>query len=262
MSHHLRVIATYLRLGALNEVQYRTNFWVNLLQSLLGLATAMGGLGVIFLHTDTLAGWRPAELAALVGIFYIMRGTIRAIIQPSMEAFMDAVRKGTLDFVLVKPEDSQLLVSFQRVSLWSVLDALLGVVVMGVALSTLGARIGIGQALAFTLALLAGAVIVYSFYVILATCAFWFIKIENILVIFQSLYQAGLWPVGIYPQTLQIILTFLVPVAFAVTVPAEAAVGRLAPSTLWLAVGLAAALFFFARRFWHFGIRYYSGASA
>ncbi len=262
MSHQLRVIGTYLRLGALNEIQYRTNFWINLLQSILGLATAMGGLGVIFLHTDTLAGWRPAELTALVGIFYIMRGTIRAIIQPSMEAFMDAVRKGTLDFVLVKPEDAQLLVSFQRVSLWSVLDALLGVGVVSVALTTLGRQVSVGQVFAFAIALLTGAVIVYSFYIILATCAFWFIKIENILVIFQSLYQAGLWPVGIYPQTLQIILTFLVPVAFAVTVPAEAAVGRLSPQTLWLALGLAVALFLFARWFWRFGLRAYSGASA
>ncbi|MCC6170136.1 MAG: ABC-2 family transporter protein [Caldilineaceae bacterium] len=258
----MRLIGTYLRLGAINELQYRTNFWTNLLQSILGLATAMGGLGVIFLHTDTLAGWRPAELAALVGIFYIMRGAIRAVIQPSMEAFMDSVRKGTLDFVLTKPEDAQLLISIQRVSLWSVLDMLLGLGVVAVALASLDAQIGLGRLAVFVLALITGSVIVYSFYVVLATCAFWFIKIENILVIFQSLYQAGLWPVGIYPQTLQIILTFLVPVAFAVTVPAEAAVGRLSPSTLWLAIGLAVLLFIVARRFWHFGIRHYSGASA
>lgn len=262
MSHQLRLIGTYLRLGAINELQYRTNFWTNLLQSVLGLATAFGGLAVIFTHTDTLAGWRPAELATLIGIFYIMRGAIRAVIQPSMEAFMDSVRKGTLDFVLTKPEDAQLLVSVQRVSLWSVLDALIGIGVVVMALSALGNRISGGQFVAFAISLVAGAIIVYSFYIVLATCAFWFIKIENILVIFQSLYQAGLWPVGIYPQTLRIILTFLVPVAFAVTVPAEAAVGRLSPATLWLALGVALALFVVARRFWHFGIRHYSGASA
>lgn len=262
MSHQLRVIGTYLRLGAINELQYRTNFWLNLLQAVLGLITALGGLGVVFMHTDTLAGWRPAELAALVGIFYMMRGLIRATVQPSMEAFMDSVRKGTLDYVLTKPEDAQLLVSFQRVSLWSVLDTLIGIVVVVIALSTLGSSIGFGQLLAFILALVTGMITVYSFYVILATFAFWFIKVENILVIFQSLYQAGLWPVGIYPQTLRLALTFLVPVAFAVTVPAEAAVGRLAAPTLWLALGLAIALFIVARRFWRFGIRFYSGASA
>ncbi|HXF61286.1 MAG TPA: ABC-2 family transporter protein [Caldilineaceae bacterium] len=262
MSHRLRLVATYFRLGALNELQYRVNFWTNLLQSVLGLATSLGGLAVVFLHTDSLAGWSAPELAALVGLFYLMRGAIRAVIQPSMEAFMDSVRKGTLDFILTKPEDAQLLVSIQRVSLWSLIDVVLGFGVLVVALIRLQEQVGWLTSLRFGVALLAGAVIVYSFHLILATCAFWFIKIENILVIFHSMYRAGLWPVSIYPPTLRFILTFLVPVAFAVTVPAEAAVGRLTPGTLLLAAGLAIALFMVSRAFWQYGIRHYSGASA
>jgi ABC-2 type transport system permease protein len=58
------------------------------------------------------------------------------------------------------------------------------------------------------------------------------------------------------------ILTFLVPITFAVTVPAEALTGRLTLQTLLLAIALAFALFFIARRFWQYGIRFYSGASA
>jgi ABC-2 type transport system permease protein len=262
MSHHFRLINTYFRLGALNELQYRANFWVNLLQSLLGLATALGGLAVVFIHTDSLAGWSPAELTALVGMFYLMRGAIRTVIQPSMEAFMDSVRKGTLDFVLTKPEDAQLLVSVQRVSLWSLIDVLMGFGVVGYSLVWLEGRITWLEGIGFAVALLAGTVIVYSFFLMLSTCVFWFIKVENILVIFMSMYRAGLWPVGIYPPILRFVLTFLVPVAFAVTVPAEAAVGRLTPQTLMLAAGLAVAFLAVARAFWQYGIRHYSGASA
>ena len=63
--------------------------------------------------------------------------------------------------------------------------------------------------------LLAGGVIVYSFWLILATLSFWFVRVENILVIFQSMYEAGRWPVSLYPGWLRFALTFLVPVAFA-----------------------------------------------
>ena len=45
--------------------------------------------------------------------------------------------------------------------------------------------------------------------------------------LFQSLYDAGRWPIGIYPDWLRAALTFLVPVAFAVTIPSEALLGRL-----------------------------------
>jgi len=79
---------------------------------------------------------------------------------------------------------------------------------------------------------------------------------------FDRLYQAGRWPVGIYPSWLRFGLTFLVPVAFAVTVPAEALTARLAPLSLVLAPVMAGLALIAARWFWHVGLRHYSGASA
>ncbi|MCB0084069.1 MAG: ABC-2 family transporter protein, partial [Caldilineaceae bacterium] len=152
--------------------------------------------------------------------------------------------------------------SVRQVEIWKLIDIIMGLGVLVIALARLGAQIGMAQALAFGVALLAGATIVYSFWMMLATCAFWFVKTENILVIFQSMYQAGRWPITIYPGWLQMMLTFLVPIAFAVTVPAQALTGRLTNQTLLLAILVATGLFGAARWFWRFGIRYYAGASA
>lgn len=262
LRRYVGLFITYFRLGMLNELQYRSNFWVNLLQSLLGMGTALGALAIIFSHTDTLGGWSPAELLVLVGIYFLMRGAIRAVIQPSMEAFLTSVRKGTLDFILVKPEESQVLVSIQRISIWSLFDVVLGFGAVGYGLWLLDYAMRWIDGAAFLLVMSIGVLIVYSFWLILATFAFWFIRIENILVIFSSLYEAGRWPVTIYPAGLRIILTFLVPVAFAVTVPAEALTGRLTPGTLALAVVVGVVLLGFSRWFWQFGVRHYSGASA
>ncbi len=110
--------------------------------------------------------------------------------------------------------------------------------------------------------LVAGAVIIYAFWLILATLAFWFVRVENILVIFQSMYEAGRWPISLYPGWLRYGLTFIVPVAFATTVPAEALTGRLTGQTLLGAVALAVVLFVVSRVFWRFGFRQYSGTSA
>lgn len=258
----VNLIATYFRMGALNELQYRANFWINLLQSLLSLLSALAGMGVIFYHTDALAGWLPMELMALLGIYFLMSGFISTLVQPAMERFLTDIRQGTFDFVLTKPRDAQLLTSIRRISIWSLMDVLMGVGVLTVALVRLGRGFSVGQVLGFVVVLAAGAVIVYSFWLMLATTAFWFINVENILVVFQSMYQAGRWPVSIYPTTLRIVLTFLIPVAFAVTVPAEAIVGRLTWGSLVASLGLALAIFVASRSFWLYGVRNYSGASA
>ena len=260
--NYLRLFWTFFRLGALNELAYRANFLVQVFQSLLTLGMALGGLAIVFNQTETLAGWQPAELVGLVGVYTLIGGLINLVIRPSMQQFMEDVRLGSLDFTIIKPADAQFLVSVRQFEVWKLLDVLLGLGVLVVALVQLGAQFGLRQGLMFGLTLLAGGAIVYSFWLILATCSFWFIRTENILVIFQAMYQAGRWPITIYPGWLRVTLTFLVPVAFAVTVPTEALTGRLNGQTL-LGVVVVALLFWLAARwFWRFGIRYYSGASA
>jgi len=258
----LRLLWTFFRIGVMGETQYRVNFAIQLFQSLLGLVTALAGLAVVFTYTDSLGGWGPNEVLALVGVYILMGGVIGVVIQPSMEEFIESVREGTLDFTLTKPEEAQLLVSIQDVDIWEVLNIILGLGVLGVALERLGETVGPAEAAAFGVMLLAGGVIVYSFWLILATLSFWFLRVENILVIFQSVYEAGRWPVSIYPGWLRFGLTLIVPVAFAVTVPAEALTGRLDWLTAMAAVALAALLLVVSRVVWRVGLRRYSGASA
>jgi ABC-2 type transport system permease protein len=258
----IRLLWVFFRVGVMSELAYRVNFLVRLVQSLLELGTALGGLAVVFSYTDTLGGWRPDEVIALVGVYSLVGGVIRLIVQPSMERLIESIHEGTLDFTLTKPEDAQLLVSIQGVEIWEVFDILLGFGVLTVALLRLGESVGVRQAGAFTVMLLAGGAIVYSFWLILATTSFWFVRVENVLMIFQSMYEAGRWPISLYPGWLRFGLTFLVPVAFATTVPAEALTGRLNGQALWGALALAAALLVASRLFWRVAIRHYSGASA
>ena len=79
---------------------------------------------------------------------------------------------------------------------WRTVDVILGAAVLVVALSRHGATVGMGQALGFGATLLFGMAIVYSFFLIMATLAFWFIRIENILVIFGD--DIGMWNISAY----------------------------------------------------------------
>jgi ABC-2 type transport system permease protein len=256
------LFSAHFRVGLLNELEYRANFFVQILQSLLELATAIAGLLVVFRHTDQLKGWTRDELVGLLGIYFLVGGLISTVIRPSLERFMEDVRRGTLDFTLTKPRDAQLLVSIRQIRIWKLADFLLGAALIAYAGIRIQAHIGWFDAMAFALALFSGAMIVYCYWLMLATCTFWFVKIENILVIFQSMYEAGRWPIGLYPGWLRVMLTALVPVAFAVTVPAEALVGRLHWGMLLGALALSAVMLIASRWFWLVGLRSYSGASA
>ncbi|HET7767494.1 MAG TPA: ABC-2 family transporter protein [Chloroflexota bacterium] len=258
----LRLLGVFLKIGALHELEYRVNFYIQMLRTGIALASGLTGLSIVYSHTETLGGWRHAELLVLLGVYFLGSGIIGVVIQPSMQRFMEDVRQGTLDFTLTKPEDAQALVSVRQVAVWKAVDLIVGGVIIAYALVQLERSVGWLAGLSFLLSLVAGAAIIYAFWLMLATMTFWFVKIDNILVIFQSMYTAGRWPVGIYPFWLRTTLTFLVPVAFATTVPAEALSGRVTPETLLGGVALALVLNALARAFWSVGVRHYSGASA
>jgi ABC-2 type transport system permease protein len=258
----LNLIRLYIKIGLLNELQYRANFFIQLFQSSLSLAISLAGILVIYSHTETVNGWSSADLLIVVGIFFIIGGVMGFIIQPSMYRLMEDIRKGTLDFVLVRPADSQLQVSLRQVQLWKLVDILMGVIVVGVGLIRAGQQPSLGQLAAFGVMLLAGLGITYSFWFAMATISIWLVRLEDLLHVIENLTEAGRWPVRIYPAWLQFGLTFLLPIAFSITVPAEALTGRLTALVALQTVILAVAMLVGSRWFWQFAIRHYSGASA
>jgi ABC-2 type transport system permease protein len=262
MLRPLRLTWLFFRIGALNDLQYRANFWLQILQSAIQLFTGLAVLALIFSQTPQLNGWSQPALLAVMGVHILMGGVIAALIQPSMERLRQDIREGTFDFVLTKPEDIQVLSSIREIRIWQAVDVIVGLVVLGVAVGQLQGSLGVLEALAFAWALVIGGLMIYSFWLIVTTVAFWIVRIDEVAELFQGLYQSGRWPVTIYPDWLRTSLTFLVPIAFAVTVPAQALTSQLTPETLALATGFGVFALVASRAFFRIGLRRYSGASA
>ncbi len=257
------MLRAYLAVGVLNLVQYRSDFAIAAVNALISLATQLVGLSVVYAHTPDLRGWTPAALLVLIGIHFFISGLVGIVVRPSMEALMEGIRLGTFDFLLTKPVDAQLLASVQRVAPQALTDVVLGIGVVVVGVTRTGLDVGPGQVGLFLVTVLAGFAIVYGFVLALSTLAFWLVRLDNVLVIFQSLFgSAGRWPVTIFPGWMRPVLTFVVPIAFAVTVPAQALSGQLTPTDAVLAVGVALVFVVGSRVFWRFALRHYTGASA
>jgi viologen exporter family transport system permease protein len=258
----LRLAATFLRIGILNELQYRVNFAFSLVQSLISVGTSLAVLALVFGNTDSLHGWSAGELLVVMGVFVLVGGLIKMLIQPNMQQLMEDVQRGTLDFVLTKPADGQLLVSVRRVQLWQGVDVVVGGALVVVATVRLPGSVSVADVLGFLLSLGLGAVAIYCFWLLLTTVAFWVTRLDPIVELFDGMYQAGRWPVSVYPGWLRVGFTILVPLAFAVTVPASALTGRATGLLLLGSVAFTVVLATLTRWVWRHALRRYSGASA
>lgn len=262
MKRALTLAWTYLRLSVMNELQYRINFFIQVFESALALGTALIVLALVYGHTNTLAGWQRYELQALLGIFTMLMSILQASIQPNISRLMGDIQQGTFDFVLVKPIDAQWQVSIREVRFWQFVDFAAGLGIMIHALWNLHAQLSPWQVVLFGFTLVCGALIIYSIMFMLASLAFWAVRIDSIFDILESITGAGRLPVDIYPRWMRMILTFVVPLAFAVTVPAQVITGRSTPADILIQIGVTAVFLLCSRIVWQRAVHHYHGASA
>jgi ABC-2 type transport system permease protein len=259
---YLRLLGAFVRAEVQLALEYRGNLAIDALNELAVVLTSVAAVLVLYDHTPALNGWTLPQMLVLLGVYYVVQGAQALVFEVSFERFMEHVRLGTLDFILLKPASSQFMVSVRHMQVLKVTSASLGFVVLGVGLAQVGEHVSLVDAVSFALTLLCGLALVYCLLLVLSTLSFWFVRVENILAIFWAFLDAGRFPLDIYPGWLRVTLSTVVPIGIAVTVPAEAVAGRLEGTGLvGMLVGTAAASWF-AGWFWRRGLRAYTGASA
>jgi len=237
------------------ELEYRLNFAIAGLSSCANMAGSLFGLYLFYGRGTALGGWAWSDALLIVGVFTLLQGVCHTLLVPNLNRIVEYVQQGTLDFVLLKPISSQFWLSLRTVSLWGMPDILLGAGLVGYA----GWRSHLWLGL---LPLVCGLLSLYSIWFILGATSIWFVKVYNATEVLRSLLEAGRYPISAYPAGYRFFFTFVVPVAFLTTVPAEAMLGRGQWQGIVGAGVLAIALLGCASCFWRFALRFYTSASS
>jgi len=264
MRYYVRVLRAFIRAAFQQEAAFRTNFFVNLLNSALSVVIGVAGVMVLYSRVKAIHGWTFSQTLALFGV-YLFVGALRNLcLGPSLDALggMDGdVWQGRFDFVLLKPASTQFLVSCRHWRIWALFDVAVSLLILGKAIADLGTVVSVVNLLVFLLSLLMSMTIVYALLLLLTTGVFWYQGVPLIW-IFNSVIQMGRYPVGIYPGWFRAVLTWILPIGFITTVPVEALSGQLGLSTLLGGIGLAIGLLVLASVFFQVSLRRYSSASS
>lgn len=262
MRRYVRLLGAFARACLVQETAYRSTFWSNAVQTVVGLGVVMLTLALFFQHTGTIGGWAFWEVFVLLGVFTTLSGTVDFFLRPNLGKMVEYIQKGTLDFVLVKPVDSQFFISLRHLAFFKGVDILLGLGMSGAGLWIGGRLPSLTAVLSFFGMLAAAVAILYSAWLLLMTMAFWFVKVDNLHVIFSSFFETARFPVSVYKGWLRLLLTYVVPIAFVTTTPSSALTGRLEYSGAGGSLLAAAAALLLTRWFWRRALRHYASASS
>ncbi len=262
--YQLRLIRRFIWISTQNELAYRANFFISILHALLNFGTGVLGIAVLFGQVETVQGWNFDMTLAILGVYLTVSAIRGLFISPSLDALagMDGeIWHGRFDFTLLRPVDTQFLVSFRQWRPLVLFDLLLGIGTLCVAIGRLGQTLTAVHVLSFLMTLAAGLVSLYAILLIFAALVFWS---PGFLFtwIFDGVFQMARYPVGLYPGWMQFLLTWVIPVGVVTTIPAQALTGGLSAGLLVGSVLFAGVLFTVASVFFRRAISRYASASS
>ena len=227
MRRTLAIVRAQLRASVALALQYRVEFLAEGALAILWMAVALVPLLVVYGTRTVVEGWSFPEMLLVLGWFVALKGILEGAVSPSLIAVIEHVRKGTLDFVLLKPADAQLLVSVAKLEPWRIIDLAGAGVIFAYAFGKLGRAPTAGEVAAALAMLLAALLVLYSIAILVVSIAFFAVRVDNLLYLFQSIFDVARWPSSIFRGVLAVLFTYVLPLALMTTYPALALLGRL-----------------------------------
>jgi ABC-2 type transport system permease protein len=260
MPRYLTMLGRFWSTAFAAEMEYRVNFLLASLSSLGNLLGSLFSVSLFYRDGYSFAGWSWHQALIVLSIFTLLQGFSTTFLVPNLNRIVRHVQEGTLDFILLKPISSQFWLSCYTLSPWGIPDIIFGALLMGYA----GQQLGLGplnyrQGL---LPLVLGFISLYSLWFMLGATSIWFVKIYNVTEVLRGLVEAGRFPMAAYPATYRFFFTFVVPVAFLTTVPAQAILQRSHPAWLLGSCLLSLVLLGLSHLIWQFALRFYTSASS
>jgi ABC-2 type transport system permease protein len=261
---YIEIYSIILRNSLIREMSFKANFLLWMLVEVLWFCGQIVFFSIIFGTVSRIGDWSKWEVVLLVGTHQIIAQLFQAFFFVNVANIPELVRTGKLDSLLVLPIDSQFAVSTKQFGLDSVINAVVGAVVVCVSLSKLGIVPTPTSVVLYLIALGFGVAVHYSIMLTLAAISFWIVRAQGLVYGYFNFLNIARYPDVIFPQIFRFIFGWIIPVIIVANIPARLLIKSLGqPGALMLQLVIASTIIsLLSRFFWRFALRHYSSASS
>ncbi len=259
---YMKIYSLFLYTSIATELEYKTNVIIDFVTAILSLVGSLFLLTIFFQNTDKIGGWNFEQALVIQGIYTILNGVTNTWFNPNLTEIVKHIREGTLDFVLLKPIDSQFFISLKKLAPSGILEIILGFALLFYCISINKININLWFLFLSFTTLFCSIVILYSLWFLISTTTIWFVKTWNATEVLRSFLYLGRFPLNSFSLSLRIFFSIFIPIAFITTIPSEVFLGLAGLWKILLELVVSGIFFIVSRRFWLFALKYYTSASS
>ena len=243
---YMQVFLTFARNSLVRDMTFRMNFILQCFTSISWTVMNIGFYLIVFQFTKQIGvdtGWAQYQFFVFLATTWLINSLVQAFFMPNAQEFSELIRTGNLDFALVKPIDTQFLISFQKVDWAALSNFWMGIVLLSYSLWKLMTMPGDPLQLhpvvflLYPVFILCGCLIMYSVMITLAATSIWLGRNQTLYNFWFYLTNFSRYPMEIYWSgwgwSLWGVFTFLVPVLVVINVPARLLAQPMNPRTPW-----------------------------
>ncbi|MGW8142266.1 ABC transporter permease [Sphingomonas zeae] len=262
MRYRLHLLVALADLAVKRAMQYRLDFLLEGLLSLVVTAVQLVPVLVLFGQREAVAGWSLPAMLVLLGWFMVVRALLEGVISPGLVTAVGGIRTGQFDYVLMRPVGSLFLCSFGDMRPWKLVDLLVGGIVIAIGLHRLGQMLSPTAVLTATVLAAAGLMTLHALYVLSVAGSFALVRIQSLSHLLSSFIDFGRWPIQVFQGAWALIFTFILPLAVITSHPARALLNEAGWTESAISIGVAAFFTLVSHRIWAGAVRTYRSASS
>ena len=237
----------------------RNVFMVFLIGKVIRYTAYFGFLYFLVKGTNGFLGYSQNQVLFFTAT-YTLIDVVSQFFFRNVYSFRPMVISGDFDLVLVKPLNALFRVLMggpDPIDLITIPPIIFVVVWIGSLLNP-----SIFQILIYIQLIFNGLLIAAAFHIFVLGFGIITLEVDHAIMVYRDLTSMGRFPISIYKQPLQGILTFVIPVGVMITVPASAFMGLLAPLGIVMSIVFGIVLILVSLRFWNFALTKYTSASS
>ena len=262
MKKYLKVINLFFQTAFARQLEYKANLIIDLVSVCGSIVGSIFILSLFYKGNNNLGGWSWEEALIIQSLFIILSGITNILFRPNLTEIIEHIREGTLDFIILKPIDSQFTLSFRTFAPAGLSEILVGISLLIFLVFKANIYINPLSILFFIVVFGSGIIIIYSIWFLVATTSIWFVQTMSISEVLRNLLISSKYPIDAFPATLKLLFTYLIPISFLTTFPAKTILGNFEIINILTSLLLAFIAFTLSRKFWKFALGHYTSASS
>lgn len=262
MIKYLKIYKEFFKNDLIRSLYFKESFILSLCEGMSMFFINIVFYSSIYNQTNNIADWSKYETMMLIGTYQLIIGLFYGLFINNLPGFASYVRKGDLDFMLIKPVSCQFYISTRYVSIGHIISSLSAIPLLIISINKLNILINLFQCISYLILICLSIITLYSILLIFMSLSIWLIKINGIYILMMDLLSYASYPSTIFKGIIRVLFLTIIPIIVICNVPVDILFNGFSFYNFIYCILIATFFFFLSKKFFKYSLNFYSSASS